>query len=70
MEAPKFNRCYVPKEGLDHFAEFTEEVSGNQLDHSGTQTLTVRVDTECFLIPCPFLAPTDRAWGAFSSPQG
>lgn len=47
VEVLRFNRCFIPKEGLDLYA-FTEEVSENQLDDSRTQTLTVRVDEEFF----------------------
>ena len=42
VEAPRFNRCCVPKEGLDVYA-FAKEVCENQLDHSRTQVLMIRV---------------------------
>ena len=57
MEAPRFNRCCVPKEGLDVYA-FAKEVCENQLDHSRTQVLMIRVasaTTAKSLQSCPTL---------------
>ena len=57
VEAPRFNRCCVPKEGLDVYA-FAKEVCENQLDHSRTQVLMIRVasaTTAKSLQSCPTL---------------
>ena len=57
MQAPKFNRGCVPKEGLDVYA-FAKEVCENQLDHSRTQVLMIRAAaaaTAKLLQSCPTL---------------
>ena len=57
VQAPKFNRGCVPKEGLDVYA-FAKEVCENQLDHSRTQVLMIRAAaaaTAKLLQSCPTL---------------
>ena len=67
VEAPRFNRCCVPKEGLDVYA-FAKDVCENQLDHSRTQVLMIRVasaTTAKLLQSCPTLCDPING-----SPQG